>query len=290
MQVLLNGLITGASYALLGIGFSLQYATVRYFNLTYGMVGTLGAYMAWVFSEQFGWPLPAALLGGGIFALLLGLVSYLGLFQTMVKRKCSNVVIIVASFGLLLVLENITGLFFGYTSRAISFGSEIVKGYEGLGLIITPPQIIIGITAFLMVVVLELFLQKTKYGMAIRAIGDNHELTTVLGIRTEKIILAVFALTSFFAGIGAALNGIEVSIRIGLGVSLMIKAFLVSIIGGLGSLRGALLAAFILGIVENLTIYYFSSAWQDVVGFLLLTLILMFRPQGLFAKQKLINI
>jgi branched-subunit amino acid ABC-type transport system permease component len=290
MQILLNGLITGSAYALLAIGFTLQYATVRYFNLTYGIVGTLGAYMAFVLNEYAGWPLPIALLGAGIFALLLGLLSYFGLFKIMIKRHCSNVVILVASFGLLIVLENITGLIFGYTSRAISFSSEIVKGLEFFDLIITPAQVVIALTALVTMLALEIFLQKTKFGMAIRAIGDNHELTTVLGLQTEKIVIAVFMLTSFIAGIGAALSGMEVSIRIGLGVALLIKAYISAIVGGLGSIRGAVVGAMILGIAENITIYFTSSAWQDVIGFLLLTLILMFRPQGLFAKQKLVNV
>lgn len=289
MQILLNGLIVGSAYALMGIGFSLLFSTVRYFNLAYGMVSVIGVYV--VYSLMYwGVNFPIATLLGGLFAVAIGVLSYLGLFKIMAKRKCSSLVILVASFGLMITLQNLVALIWGNTTKSISLSDKILKGYDFFGLIITANQLMIAVTAITLMILLELFLKKTKYGMAIRAIGDNQELTKVLGLKTDKIILLVFALTSFIGAVSASLIALEIGLRPTHGVLLVLKAVIAAIIGGLGSVRGALLGGLMLGVAENFGIYFFGGQWQDTVAFALLAIFLLFKPEGLFSKQKLITL
>lgn len=290
MQILLNGLIVGSAYALMGIGFSLLYSTVRYFNLSYGMVAVIGAYVAYSLITFTKLPFVPSLFIGGIVGTILGLLSYLFLFRPMVRRKCSPLVILVASFGLLIVLQNIVALIWGNATKALSLSEEILEGYQFFGLFITANQLMIGAVALLVMVVLEVFLQKTKFGMAIRAIGDNQELTKVLGLKTEQIILIVFAISSFIGAVSSTLIALEIGIRPTHGVFLVIKAVIAAIIGGLGSIRGALLGGFILGVAENIGIFYFGGGWQDTVAFVLLAIFLLIRPEGLFAKRQLVSL
>lgn len=289
MQILLNGLIVGSAYALIGIGFSLLFSTVRYFNLAYGMLSVIAVYVVWSLMK-WGLNFPVATLLGGLFAVVLGVLMYLGLFKVMTKRNCSSLVILVASFGLLTVLQNVTALIWGNTTKSISLSNQILKGYDFFGLIITANQLMIAATVVVLMILLELFLQKTKYGMAIRAIGDNQELTKVLGLKTEQIILLVFAVTSFIGAVSASLIALEIGLRPTHGVLLVLKAVIAAIIGGLGSVRGALLGGLMLGVAENFGIYFFGGQWQDTVAFALLAIFLLFRPEGMFAKQKLISI
>ena len=289
MQILLNGLIVGSAYALMGIGFSLLYSTVRYFNLAYGMLSVIAVYAVYSLMNE-GLNFPVAILLGGMLAIVLGVLSYIGLFRVMEKRKCSNLVILVASFGLLIVLQNLTALLWGNSTKSISLSDTILKGYEFFGLVITANQLMIAATAVVLMIVLELFLQKTKYGMAIRAIGDNQELTKVLGLQTEKVIVMVFVVTSFIGALSASLIALEIGLRPTHGVLLVLKAVIAAIIGGLGSVRGALVGGLMLGVAENFGIYFFGGVWQDTVAFVLLAVFLLFRPEGMFAKQKLVSI
>jgi len=288
MQIFLNGLIVGSAYALMGIGFSLLYSTVRYFNLAYGMLSVIAVYVVYSMMNA-GLNFPIAVLLAGVLAIALGVLSYLGLFRVMTKRNCSNLVILVASFGLLTVLQNLTALIWGNTTKSISLSDKVLKGYEFFGLIITANQLIIAATAVVLMILLELFLQKTKYGMGIRAIGDNQELTKVLGLQTEKIIVMVFVVTSFIGAISASLIALEIGLRPTHGVLLVLKAVIAAIIGGLGSVRGALIGGLMLGVAENFGIYFFGGQWQDTVTFILLAVFLLFRPEGLFSKRRLLS-
>ncbi|MDP3975943.1 MAG: branched-chain amino acid ABC transporter permease [bacterium] len=290
MQIILNGLIVGSAYALMGIGFSLIYSTVRYFNLAYGMVAVIGAYVAYTLMNSWSLNYVIAMLAGALVAVLIGMLSSSILFKPMVRRGGSSLVILVASFGLLIILQNISALIWQNTTRALSISDRILPGYNLFGLIITPNQLMIGAVALLMMLILELFLKKTRYGMAIRAIGDNQELTKVLGLKTEQIILAVYVIGTFISAISATLIALEIGIRPTHGVTLVIKAIIAAIIGGLGSIRGALLGGLLLGVAENLGIYFLGGQWQDTVAFTLLAVFLLVRPEGLFAKKRLVSV
>lgn len=290
MQILLNGLIVGSAYAILGIGFSLLYSTTRYFNLAFGIVAVIGAYVTWTLIAAFSVNFGIALFGGAIAGGIVAFLTYHFLFRIMVLRKCSSLVICVASFGLLTVLQNLVAIFWGNATRVITLTERILPGYEFFGLIITPNQIAIGAISVLMMLVLEFFLEKTKLGMGVRAIGDNPELTDVLGLPTGRIILMVVLVSAVLSSLGTSVLALEIGIHPRYGTSYLIKALIAAIVGGMGSIRGALFGGLLLGVAENLGTYFISGEWRNTVAFVLLGLVLLIRPEGLFSKRKLLTV
>lgn len=288
MQILLNGIIIGGIYALIAIGFNLIFASVRFYHLLYGALAILGVYFTLALqgsSLHTGFLLSAlisALLMGG-----LGMASWQVIYRPLLKKKSSPLVLLILSFGSLIVVQNLIALIWKNNTHSVSISDTIQEGYQFFGLSITFNQLVILIIAFGLVILLELFLQKTKYGLAIRAIGDNPELTTVLGLKTNRIILLIFFIGSAMSSLGATLIGLEIGVRPTYGLMLVLKAVIASIIGGIGSMRGAFLGGLILGIAENIGIYVLGGNWEQVTAFTLLTLFLLFRPQGLFVKQQI---
>lgn len=285
MQILLNGIIIGGVYALMAIGFTLIFASVRFFHLLYGMLAVLGIYitrglMNFEFPFLISIVLAATITGG------ISLLFWTFLYRPLVKRKASDLVLMVTSFGALIVIQNLIALTWGNRTYSISVSDVIRPGYEFFGLTITFNQLIILLVSLGLMIVLELFLNHTQYGLAIRAIGDNAELTTILGLKTNQIILLIFFIGTFISSVSGTLIALEVGVRPTYGLWLVLKAIIASIIGGVGSMRGALLGGLLLGIAENIGIYFWGASWREVTAFTLLTVFLLFRPQGLFNKLR----
>lgn len=285
MQIILNGIIIGGIYALMAIGFNLIFSSVRFFHLLYGILAVLAVYLTRFFLINFELSFLLATLLGAVIASFSSLLFWQFLYRPLVKRKASDLVLMVTSFGALIVLQNIIALAWKNNTYSISITDTIQKGYDFLGLTITFNQLVILTTSLALVVGLEFFLNRTKYGMAIRAIGDNAELTHVLGLKVNRIILLVFFIGTFISAIAGTLIALEIGVRPTYGLWLVLKAIIASIIGGMGSMRGALMGGLLLGIVENIGIYFIGANWQEVTAFVLLTVFLLFRPQGLFSKM-----
>ena len=287
MQIILNGIIIGGIYALIALGFNLIFSSVRFYHVLYGILAILGVYITRFLQLSVGINF---FVSAVISAFVIGFISLLFwqfLYKPMADKKASSLVLLVLSFGSLIVVQNLIALIWKNNTYSISITDTIKEGYHFFGLTITFNQLVILITSLVLVILLELFLHKTKYGLGIRAIGDNPELTTILGLKTNKIILIVFFIGSFISSLGATLIALEIGVRPIYGLMLVLKAIIASIIGGIGSMRGALLGGLLLGIVENIGIYYLGGGWQSTTAFVLLTVFLLFRPQGLVAKYQL---
>lgn len=286
MQIILNGIIVGGIYALLAIGFNLIYSTVRFFHLAYGTVALLGAYLTWLFQNNFELNFWLATISGVVLSSLFGLLTWVLIYKPLRKRKSSDFVMMVASFGLFLVMQNAIGLIFSNNIKSLSVSDTIEPGHQFFGLFITSNQILILFVALVMLIVLNLILKKTRAGLMIRAIGENAELAKTSGVAVNRTIYLVFLLGTAMSSIGAILTSLEIGIRPTYGLAFILKAIVAAVIGGIGSISGALYGALILGIAENIGIFYFGSSWQETVAFVLLTIFLLFRPQGLVAAQK----
>ncbi len=283
MQIILNGIIAGGVYALIALGFNLIFASVRFFHLLYGILAVSGVYFT-LELQGVGLPFGWAALMAAVLAGLLGMAFWQFLYRPIKAKGASSLVLMVVSFGALIVVQNLIALLWKNNTYSLSLTQTIKPAYDVFGLSITLNQLaILGISALAMGL-LELFLQGTRWGLAIRAIGDNPELTTILGLKTNRVILLVFFVGSFMGALGADLAALEIGVRPTYGLMLVLKAVIASIIGGIGSMRGALIGGLILGITENLGIYYWGGGWQEVTAYLLLTLFLLFRPQGLFTR------
>lgn len=289
MQILVNGIIVGGIYALMAIGFNLIFSSVRFFHLLYGMVAALGIYLTRSFLLQFHLNFFVSMLISSALCGLLSMAVWQFLYKPLADRKASSLVMMVVSFGALIILQNLVGLIWKNNTYSLSITDTIKEGYHVWGVSITFNQLVILLTSAILVVLIELFLTKTKYGMAVRAIGDNAELTTILGLKTNQIILLVFFIGTFISSVAGTLVALEIGVRPTYGLFLVLKAIIASIIGGIGSIRGAMAGGLLLGIVENIGIYYLGGGWQEVTAFLLLTIFLLFLPQGMFNRLKIMN-
>lgn len=284
-QLLINGLIAGAIYALVASGFSLIYSTNKFIHFAHGSVIAFSAYILYflfsVLGINFGFSVVLAIA----FASLLGYGLNIAVYKQLRKKKTSSVILLIASVGLLILLESLILLLFGADVKTIGF-IKVSKGMEFLGAIITPLQLFIIISSLVLLAGLFLFMKKTKLGKAMRAVSDNKDVAEIVGISSEKIYSWSFIIGSAIAGIAAILIGLEQNLEPTMGTNLMIKGFAAAIIGGIGSVHGAVLGAFLLGIVENFGIWYLPSGYKDAIAFVLLFIFLLFRPQGILGIKR----
>lgn len=284
-QLLINGLIAGAIYALVASGFSLIYSTCKFIHFAHGATIAFSAYMLYFFFSMLGLNFGFAVVLAIAFASLLGYGMDFFVYKKLRKKKTSSVILLIASFALLILIESLILLLFGADVKTIGF-IKIAKGLEFLGAIITPLQIFIIISSLVLLGSLFFFMKKTKIGKAMRAVSDNKDVAEIVGISSEKVYSWSFIIGSAIAGIAAILVGLEQNLEPIMGTNLMIKGFAAAIIGGIGSVPGAILGAFLLGIVENFGIWFLPSGYKDAIAFVLLFLFLLFRPNGILGIKR----
>jgi len=291
-QLIVNGIIAGAIYALIALGFTVIYRTVKFFHFAHGVVYTVGAYIC--YSVVSYWLLVVGHLNilGWVVAVLLGIVGagMLGVlidrlvYYPLRKKKASNMIFLLASFGVFILIQNLIQLIYGAQILTLRTG-PVKEGHQFLGAVITDIQILILVVSCLLLVILWLFVQKTKLGKAMRAVSDDSITASVVGINPEKIIFVSFAIGSVLAGIGGILISLETNIEPTMGFNALLKGIIASIIGGIGSIPGAMLGGFFLGIAENLGIWKIQAGWKDCIAFVILIIFLLFRPGGILGSK-----
>jgi branched-chain amino acid transport system permease protein len=300
-QVLANGLIVGTIYALTALGFTIIYRTVRFFHFAHGVVYACGAYFAYsvlrIAYSGGGPPLHeatadlryattwvVAIFAGVIGAGVLGVVIDRLVYKPLRKRKAPNLVFLLASFGVFIFIQNLLQLIFGAQILTIRAG-PVKEGHHFLGAVITDVQILILVVSSLLSVALWVFMQKAKLGKAMRAVADDRLAASVVGINPERIILAAFAIGSALAGAAGILISLETNIEPTMGMNAILKGIIASIIGGIGSIPGAMFGGLFLGIAENLGIWKISAGWKDCIAFVILIAFLLIRPGGIMSVK-----
>ena len=234
-------------------------------------------------------PLTATLVTAAIltilFASLLGSFLFKGVYGPLQRKKSSNVILLIASVGLLILIENMLLLIVGSDIRLVKYIS-LQKGISFFGAFISPSQLVILATTLIIFISLGVFLNKSRLGRKLRAVSDNRNLAKTSGIHTERIQLISFLMGSALAGIAGILISLEQAIEPTLGTSFAIKGFIGSIIGGIGSIPGALLGSYFLGLVENFGTWYLPSAYKEGIAFLLLLIFLLWKPNGFLGVKK----
>jgi branched-chain amino acid transport system permease protein len=285
IQLLINGLIAGAIYALVASGFSLIYSTNKFVHFAHGSVIALSAYVLYFLFSVLGLNFYFSVILAIAFASLLGYGLDILVYKPLRKRKTSSGILLVASVGLLILSESLILILFGADVKSIGF-IKISKGIEFLGAAITPLQIAIIIISLILLATLFLFMKRTKLGKAMRAVSDNRDVAEIVGISSERIYSWSFIIGSAIAGIAAILIGLEQNLEPTMGTNLMIKGFAAAVIGGIGSVPGAILGSFLLGFAENFGIWYLPSGYKDAIAFVLLFVFLLFRPQGVLGVKR----
>lgn len=284
-QLFINGLIAGAMYALVASGFSLIYATCKFVHFAHGSVIAIAGYFLYLFFAVLGLNFWLAVLLAITLSAFLGLAINALVYKKFRQRKASAVILLIASFALLILFESLILIFFGADVKTIGF-IKIGKGLEFFNAIITPLQIVIIIVAAMLFGLLFLLMKKTKIGKAIRAVADNKDVAEIVGISAEKIYNYVFFLGSLIAGVAGVLVGLEQNLEPTMGTALMIKGFSGAVIGGINAVPGAILGSFLLGFVENFGIWFLPSGYKDAIAFIILFIFLLFKPQGILGKKK----
>ncbi len=284
-QLFINGLIAGAITALVASGFSLIFSTCKFIHFAHGSTIAFSAYFLYFLFSRLGLNFWLAVILAIAFASFLGWAMNTFVYKKFRKRKASSVILLIASFALLIFLESLILLLFGADVKTIGY-LKIAKGIEFFGAIITPLQIFIVLTSFVLLFLLFFFMKKTKTGKAMRAVSDNKDVAEVVGISAEKIYSKVFIIGSSIAGIAGILVGLEQNLEPTMGTGLMIKGFTGAIIGGIGSVPGAILGAFLLGFAENYGIWFLPSGYKDAIAFGILFIFLLARPQGILGRKK----
>jgi branched-chain amino acid transport system permease protein len=300
-QVIMDGLIAGAMIGLGAIGVTLTYSILRFANFAHGDFISWGAYfalavagalgsvsaslMAPIGPFSFGWALPIAALAAVALTGALALVVDLLLFGRLRDKRSSVIIMVMASFGAALTLRSLLEFIFtskpAYYSRALQIAVKL-----GGGLRATPDQLLsLGLAAVLVIAV-HLLLTRTAIGRAMRAVSENPQLAGVVGIEVRQVIRVTWLLGAGLAAVAGITAGVLIQIRPQMGLDLLLPLFAAAILGGIGSVPGAMLAGLIVGLSEALAVQLIGAEWRGAVAFAILVLVLLFRPQGLFARPQ----
>lgn len=283
-QLIVNSVVAGALYGLMALGFNFIYSTVKFFDLSYGAVAAVGSYAAFYFLKTLGLSPYLGIPLSVLVSAVLGFFLYKVIYVPLRSRRASNTVLLVASLGVFTVLQALLAIFFGSQFQTLSDNTINGRVFDVFSGAITGTQILIVCAVFAVLISLALLLKFTLFGKAVKAVGDDEEVSKIVGINTSIIIGKVFFIGSAIAGIGGILAGFDTGIEPTMGLPLFLSAVVASIVGGIGNIYGAVAGAFLLGFIENFGIWFVSGEWKSAIAFALLIIFLIFRPQGIFNK------
>ncbi|MEM8729517.1 MAG: branched-chain amino acid ABC transporter permease [Pseudomonadota bacterium] len=302
IQNLIDGILTGSYISLGAIGLTLVMHILRFANFSHAELLSLGAYCALVCDALFSALVPAfatKLAGLSLtWALILAIVvsvpvtgvSALLIDRLVFKRvreKGQELSMVFASFGMALVIRNIIGLIFGLSpelySRDIAFATVLSR--DPL-ILVKPDQVFVLVAALLLMLALHMVLTRTTFGFSLRAVAENSTLAQVNGVNLARTIAAVWLIGGGLAAVAGVFYGISHQLIPVMGRDLVLPIFAATIVGGIGSVYGAVLGGFIVGLASNLALVVLPSGYTPSVPFLLILAVLMIRPNGLFGEAR----
>ena len=281
-QQLINGLVSGAVYALFALGFTLVFGVQKLLNLAHGGVFMAGAFIAY-YAVVSGVPFWAAAilgtLGAGLISVLIEIVA----FRPLRARGQAEFAAIVASIGVDLILVSIAQRVSDTKVLKFPFGTFPIEFYRFWGLRISLLQIMILALVAVLLAALVFYLKKTTFGRQVRAVAINEKAAALLGVNAKAVYFQTFFISGALAGIAGVLIGLSFnSIQFLMGEPYMLRAFVVVVIGGLGSIPGAVFASLMLGVMQTLSVAYLPNGVSEMIIFALLFVVLLFWPNGLF--------
>ena len=294
-QAVADGVLTGAILALGALGVSLCLQILRFANFANAELLTWGAYAAFTFTGfatagesigtlSFGWQLLVAMALSGIATGAVAVAVDRLVFAHLRRRHAHDLTMVFASFGVALILRNLVLLLWGpdahYFSQELQIAVEVLPGVRLL-----PDQVFVLALALALVLALQLFLRFSRLGRAMRAMAESPALARVCGIPTESVVRWTWIASGALAAAAGVFAGLTVQIRPEMGANLLLPILTATILGGTGSLFGAVVGGLAVGLAENLSVLVIPASTITAVPFLLLILVLWFRPQGLFAPR-----
>ena len=298
LQELVNGITTGALYSLVALGFSMVYGVLKLLNFAHGDLYMIGAYVGFFVIQWFGGPsaltIPVPLLLLVMFVLAAGLVGGLGVaierFAYRPLRDAPRIAPLITAIGISFFLENAALLLFGAQFRVYNTADfiSLSSGIQIGSVTIDSVQILVLVLGLVLMVGLRELVNRTKLGKQMRAVAADREAAEMLGINVNFTISATFFLGSALAGVAGVMGGLlfnQVTPTIGFVVGL--KAFTAAVVGGIGSIPGAMLGGLLIGVAESMITGYISSTYTNLFVFALLIVVMLVRPSGLLGQAQL---
>lgn len=286
-QSLASGILVGALYGLAAVGLSLVFGVTKILNVSHGELLMLGGYTSfWLFTLMGVDPFASIPLS--MFALvLIGLIVYQFIFSRLIKLPTEDKIrtSLLVGFGLGLILQNMALRLWTADNRGIT-PSYAGAALTVLGVRLPYVRVASLVVAFVFLVALQLFLQKTYTGKAIRATAQDWEAATLMGINVYRVYLLSFVLGAALAGAAGTLVAVGYSVEPVMGLHWTLKALIVLVMGGIGSIAGTLVGGLILGVAESAAAVWISGNYRHVVGLVIFILVLLVRPQGLFGVKE----
>lgn len=284
LQLLANGLVTGCIYALVALGFGLIYNTTKIFHISHGIVYTVAAYLFYTFAKVLYLNLAFSFLLASIFATLLGAAIEIFIYYPFYQKRASLSIVMIGSLGIYIFLVNLLAMLYGNGTKILLSGAE--ETFSMGSITLTRIQLFEILAFFILFSLSVMLLRKTKLGKIIRALADNSNLVTVLGIDVRIIRIYIFALGSFLASVASCLVALDTGMDPNVGLGVFLTAAVAVIIGGVGVFDGAVLGSFTLALLQNLMIWKVSAKWQNAIVFMILVFFLLFRPEGILGKRR----
>lgn len=286
LEQILNGLQLGFVYALIALGYTMVYGIIKLINFAHGDVFMVGAFIAYFGFTSWGLPWPLAILVAMAATAVLGVLIEWLAYRPLREKGAPRIAALITAIGVSFFIEYFASLkfVFGPNFRLVPrFLPE--QQWEIGGVLISNIQVLVFVTVVVLVLAMQFIVYRTKIGKAMRAVSLDEDAARLMGINVNQVISFTFALGSALAAAGGALFAMAYpQINPFMGIMPGLKAFTAAVLGGIGSIPGALLGAIIMGQVEVITAAYITTDYRDAIAFSILILVLLFRPAGLLGK------
>lgn len=283
----INGLSSGAIYALGAIGLSLVYGILKLVNFAHGDFMTLGGYIAFAVNVSAGMPLVVAILAALVAVAALGLLLEWGIWAPMRRRGAGVMQLLLLSIGLAFVIRNLILFYWGGDDRSLDvdqFQSWTLFG----DVTITAIQVTVIVTAGIVLVAVATMLKITLVGKTMRALSDSFDLAEVSGVNTRRVVAYTWLLAGSLAGLAGVLAAVYTTLTPNTGWFLLLSIFAAVVLGGIGDAYGALVGGVVLGLVQEWSTMFVEPTYKEAIGFAVLILVLLVRPQGIFGQARTI--
>jgi branched-chain amino acid transport system permease protein/neutral amino acid transport system permease protein len=282
LQLVANGVVFGCIIALGAIGLTLIYGILRFGNFAHGDTMSLGAYLVLLF---LGFEIPFLAAVGGAIVVSIAVAVLIDRYLYTYIRRAGPIILLIASVGVALFLRNVILLIWGpdldYYTRDIQFAVDILPGVR-----LKPYEIFIVLAAAVLIFMVHLFLKKSKMGKAMRACADDLDLAEVVGIDTRRVVFWTWVVGMTLAVSGGTMLGVENGLRPSMGWELLLPLFAAAILGGIGKPYGAMAGGLVIGIAQEVSAGYMSTAYKPAVAFAIMIIVLLVRPQGIFGGRQ----
>lgn len=282
-QQVINGLNSGSIYALIAIGYTLVYGILKLINFAHGEIMMFGAYFSFIAAATMDMPFWFVIIFSMGLSAVLGMLVEFVAYRPL--RQAPRLSALITAIGVSMFLQNVSLIFFGADPKVMPriFPNVV---FSVLGIEISSITLItIGLSVFFMIL-LELFISHTKQGRAMRAVSENQDAAILMGINVNRTISITFLIGSALGALGGILYSTAyTNIAPTMGTMPGLKAFVAAVLGGIGSVPGAMLGGFLIGMIENMSKAYISTTWADAIVFFILIIVLLFKPTGILGKD-----